>query len=102
MYRTALESILGFRQRGEQLFIEPCIPSSWKEFSIEYRFKSSTYEITVGNPQGLQCGATEVTLDGRTVESAIDLVDDGKHHRVTISIRSAPSSVHEKQEKARL
>jgi len=102
MYRTALESILGFRQRGEQLFIEPCIPSSWKEFSIEYRFKSSTYEITVGNPQGLQWGATEVTLDGRTVESAIDLVDDGKHHRVTISIRSAPSSVHEKQEKARL
>ena len=32
MYRTALEAILGFHQRGEELFIKPCIPASWKEF----------------------------------------------------------------------
>jgi len=102
MYRTALEAILGFRQRGEELFIEPCIPASWKEFTVEYRFRSSTYEITVENPDGLQRGTAELMLDGRSVEKGINLIDDGKHHRVTASLRSSPSSVPEKQEKARL
>jgi cyclic beta-1,2-glucan synthetase len=101
MYRTALEAILGFHQRGEELFIEPCIPASWKEFSIEYRFRSSTYEIHVENPDGLQRGTAELTVDGKSVERAINLIDDGKHHHVTVSLRSTPSSVPEKQEKAR-
>jgi cyclic beta-1,2-glucan synthetase len=104
MYRTALEAILGFRQRGEELFLEPCIPARWKKFTIEYRFRSSTYEITVENPDGLQRGTAELTVDGRSVEKAINLIDDGKHHRVTVSLRPSlsPASVQEKQEKARL
>ncbi|PYO10032.1 MAG: carbohydrate-binding protein [Gemmatimonadetes bacterium] len=102
MYRIALEAVLGFRQRGEQLFIEPCIPAKWKEFTVEYRFRSSTYEITVENPDGLQCGSVELAIDGRSVEKAIDLIDDGKRHRVTASLRSSASVVQERQEKARL
>jgi cyclic beta-1,2-glucan synthetase len=101
MYRTALEAILGFRQRGEQLFIEPCIPASWKGFSIEYRFRSSTYEITVENPDGLQKGDIDLTVDGSSIEKAIQLVDDGKRHRVTALLRSSSSVVQERQEKAR-
>ncbi|MDP9202491.1 MAG: carbohydrate-binding protein [Gemmatimonadota bacterium] len=100
MYRVALESILGFQQRGEMLFVEPCIPASWKEFTIEYRFGASTYEITVENPDGLQRGAVELTEDGNAAEKAIRLVDDGKHHRVTASLRSSPSSVQSHQAKA--
>jgi cyclic beta-1,2-glucan synthetase len=103
MYRTALEAILGFRQRGEQLFLEPCIPSAWKQFTIEYRYKSATYDITVENPDGLERGAVELTVDGRSADGgAIDLVDDGKRHEVTASLRSSASAPHEKQEKARL
>jgi len=102
MYRVALESILGFQKRGEMLFIEPCIPSSWKEFAIEYRVGASTYEITVENPDGLENGAVEVTVDGLAAEKGIRLVDDGKHHRVTASLRSSPSSAQERQAKVRL
>jgi cellobiose phosphorylase len=106
MYRTALEAILGFRQHGEELFIEPCIPARWKQFTIEYRFKSSTYEITVENPDGLQSGNVALTVDGGSVEKAIALIDDGKHHRVIASLRpstsASPAAVQEKQEKARL
>jgi len=102
MYRTAVEAILGFQQRGERLFIKPCVPESWKGFTIEYRFRSSTYEIAVENRDGVQRGEVELTVDGRVVEDAIDLVDDGKHHRVTASLRSSLASAPEKQEKARL
>jgi len=102
MYRVALESMLGFKQRGEMLFIEPCIPASWKEFTIDYRVGASTYEITVENPEGLESGAVELTVDGNTGEEAIHLVDDGKHHRATASLRSAAASVPSQQAKARL
>jgi cyclic beta-1,2-glucan synthetase len=102
MYRVALESILGFKQRGEMLFIEPCIPASWKEFTIDYRVGASTYEITVENPEGLESGAVELTVDGSMGEKAIHLVDDGKHHRATASLRSAAASVQSQQAKARL
>jgi cyclic beta-1,2-glucan synthetase len=101
MYRVALESILGFQERGEMLFIEPCIPASWKEFTIEYRFGASTYEITVENPDGLQRGTVELTVDGNGSEKGIQLRDDGKRHLVTASLRS-PSSVQSQQAKARL
>jgi cellobiose phosphorylase len=102
MYRVALESILGFKQRGDMLFIEPCIPAGWKEFTIDYRIGASTYEITVENPEGLESGAVELTVDGSTGEKAIHLVDDGKHHRATASLRSAAASVQSQQAKARL
>jgi cyclic beta-1,2-glucan synthetase len=102
MYRVALESILGFKQRGDMLFIEPCIPASWKEFTIEYRVGASTYEIIVENPDGLQSGAVELTVDGNTGEKAVRLVDDGKHHRVTAALRSSAPLAQSQPAKARL
>jgi cyclic beta-1,2-glucan synthetase len=91
MYRVALEAILGFQQRGEQLFIEPCIPSSWKEFSVEYRYRSSTYVITVQNPDGVQRGRAELVVDGKSTEQAVSLVDDGRTHAVTALLRPSSS-----------
>jgi cyclic beta-1,2-glucan synthetase len=104
MYRIGLESILGFQLRGESLYIEPCIPSAWRQFTIEYRHGTSTYAITVENPDGLQHGAVALTVDGKDVEDAIPLVDDGRRHEVIASLRSSPSSVlaESQQVKARL
>ncbi|MFL5479170.1 MAG: GH36-type glycosyl hydrolase domain-containing protein, partial [Gemmatimonadaceae bacterium] len=102
MYRTGLEAILGFQLRGRRLFLKPCIPENWKEFTIEYRFGSSTYEILVENPDGLQSGQVQLTVDGRADDEAIDLVDDGQRHRVIASLRPSPSSAPSKPEKARL
>ena len=102
MYRVALESILGFQLRGDMLFIEPCIPASWKEFTIEYRVGASTYEITIENPDGLERGSVELTVDGNAAEKGIPLVDDGKRHRATASLRSSSSAAQSQQAKARL
>jgi cyclic beta-1,2-glucan synthetase len=102
MYRIALEAILGFHQRGDKLYIDPCIPTKWKQFTIEYRFRSATYRILVENPEGLQRGAVELSVDGSSADGAIDLVDDGKEHVVTALLRSSPASVPDRPEKARL
>jgi cyclic beta-1,2-glucan synthetase len=92
MYRVALEAILGFQKRGERLFIEPCIPASWESFTLEYGFRSATYVITIENPDGIQRGSAELTVDGRSVEEAIPLVDDGKTHEVRVLLRTSSTS----------
>ena len=85
MYRAGLESMLGLRRRGDTFSITPCIPSSWPEYEIVWRFLSTRYEITVSNPQRRCRGVARAELDGLAVDpEAIPLVDDGGVHRVCI------------------
>lgn len=87
MYRVGLEAILGFKKRGDRLAIEPCIPVAWKEYTIEYRHGSSSYTITVRNPEGLNRGRSAVTVDGASIaDGQIPLADDGAHHAVTVTL----------------
>jgi cyclic beta-1,2-glucan glucanotransferase len=85
MYRVGLEGILGFKKRGDTLFIEPKTPASWPGYTIEYRYGRSVYVIEVSNEGGAGRGPTEVTVDGRVLEGAgIPLKDDGERHEVLV------------------
>jgi cyclic beta-1,2-glucan synthetase len=81
MYRVGLESILGFVKRGDTLRIDPRVPMSWTEYSIDYRHGTSVFGIRV------QRGATaSVTVDGKTLQGLeIPLVDDGARHHVVVT-----------------
>ena len=84
MYRIWLEEVLGFRLRGDQLRICPAIPEDWPGFELVYKYRSTTYEITVKREKG---PAPRMDLDGRPVESStIRLTDDGVRHRVTVRL----------------
>jgi cyclic beta-1,2-glucan synthetase len=85
MYRAGIESILGLRRRGETFTIDPCIPTSWPEYQITWRFLDSRYEITVSNPARRCRGVAMATLDGAPVNAeAIPLVNDGHTHEVRV------------------
>jgi cyclic beta-1,2-glucan synthetase len=85
MYRAGLESILGLRRRGATFQVDPCIPSSWPEYSVAWRFQDTRYEITVSNPQHRCRGVASAELDGVKVDHrAIPLAADGGTHRVTV------------------
>src|SRR6187549_1526529 len=95
LYRTGLESLLGLRRLGATFAIDPCIPASWPEYSIAWRFGATRYEITVTNPQHRCRGVAEAELDGAPVDaSAIPLVDDGGRHvvRVVLGAAARPAS----------
>jgi cyclic beta-1,2-glucan synthetase len=87
MYRAGMESILGLRRRGNTFAIDPCIPSTWPEYRVEWQFGSTRYDIHVDNP-GRRCrGVGSAYLDNAPVEpSAIPLVDDGGTHQVRVEI----------------
>ena len=85
MYRAGLESILGLRRRGSTFMIDPCIPSSWPQYSIDWRYLDTRYTITVSNPDRVCRGVASSELDGKPVDArAIPLVDDGGTHVIRI------------------
>jgi cyclic beta-1,2-glucan synthetase len=88
LYRVALEDILGFQLRGDQLMINPCIPSDWPRYEIIYRYGSTVYHITVENPEHLERGISEITFNGeRTDCCQIKLTDDRKPHEIRVLLR---------------
>ncbi|MEP6570255.1 MAG: glucoamylase family protein [Acidobacteriota bacterium] len=85
MYRAGLESILGFKLRGESLQIDPCIPRWWRDFEITYRRGRATYHIKVENPHGLSRGVATVELDGvAQADDEILLTGDAQTHEVRV------------------
>jgi cyclic beta-1,2-glucan synthetase len=97
MYRAGLEFILGFRLEGDRLHIEPCIPRSWPEYEIHYRYHSARYHIKVENPQGVGRGVAIVELDGKQQATTdILLLDDGANHTVRIVLGEPTLSENEK------
>jgi len=84
-YRVGLEAILGFIRRGDRFRVDPRVPGSWPEFSLEYRYGSAVYEVVVERPHAARGGAQEVVLDGRTLDGEwIELADDGARHTVVV------------------
>jgi cyclic beta-1,2-glucan synthetase len=85
LYRAGLESILGLRRRGKVFEIDPCIPTTWTEFSISWHIGKTRYFIRVENPNARCRGVASVTLDGCRVEHrAVPIVEDGKTHDVHV------------------
>jgi cyclic beta-1,2-glucan synthetase len=85
MYRLGIEGILGVTRVGKALNINPCIPSQWWGFKIDYRFGTSHYRISVENPDGINQGIRQVLLDGNSITgSLIPLVEDGQPHEVRV------------------
>jgi cyclic beta-1,2-glucan synthetase len=86
LYRTVLETMLGFQKEGSRLKVDPCVPASWSEFEITYRCGSATYRIKVNNPNKVERGVQRVVIDGHDIDGPIALSDDGKEHAVVVTM----------------
>jgi cyclic beta-1,2-glucan synthetase len=83
LYRAGIEGILGIKQRGAELLIEPCTPKDWPSFEVTFKFGSATYNIVVSKSAGEGGGTPRATLDGRDLPDRpvrAPLMDDGAAH----------------------
>ena len=86
MYRLVLESLLGLRLEVDKLRFEPCLPADWESFKVHYRYRKTTYHITVRQTRAGK-NETSVTVDGvEQPDKAIPLVDDRQEHSVEVRI----------------
>ncbi|MBM2840258.1 MAG: glycosyl transferase family 36 [Bacteroidetes bacterium] len=64
LFKVGLEWILGVRGTVAGLVVDPCIPSTWKGFTVRRTFRGAAYNIVVKNPDHVQCGVKELWVDG--------------------------------------
>ena len=85
MYKAGIEYILGLKIEYNILKIEPCIPSSWEEYSIRYEYKNSIYNIKIKNPNHKNTGVEKFFLNGEEIpEKQIYLLDNGNVNEIEI------------------
>jgi cyclic beta-1,2-glucan synthetase len=84
---------MGFEKRGDRLRVDPCIPAAWPGFTLDYRYRTSSYHIEVRNPGGVARGLSSVLVDGvAAADGWIALIDDGSRHRVEVTLGPAKST----------
>lgn len=59
-----VEGICGMRPNAEGLVISPAIPANWDGFKIEKNFRGTHLSINILNPDHVQSGVKEITLNG--------------------------------------
>jgi cyclic beta-1,2-glucan synthetase len=85
MYQAAVQALLGLQRRGDAIAIDPCIPSVWPEYMMEWTIAGTRYRFVVENPDHCARGVAQATLDGVSVDAgAIPLLSDGGEHEVRV------------------
>jgi len=75
--------ILGVRPDYNGLLVDPCIPRTWKKYTVRRKFRKATYDIEILNPNRLSKGIKSLVIDGKTVRgNIIPDLKDGKLHKV--------------------
>ncbi len=84
MYRSAIESILGFKLENDRIRLTPCLPKNWDGFEMVYRRGKTTFTIKVLNHQR----TNSVEIDGVVnAQNEIPVSEDGKKHNVVVRIQ---------------
>ena len=88
MYRLIIESLLGLHLDVDKLRFNPRPPRAWPSFKMHYRYRETTYHITVKcNGQGTTIQS--LLVDGiEQAEHFVRLVDDRSNHQVEIGLGS--------------
>ena len=84
-YYAATEYILGIKPDYDCLTVDPCIPTSWKEFSVSRVWRGATYDIHVTNPNSVTCGVKRILLNGTPV-AQIPQLRAGERCRVDVEL----------------
>ncbi len=87
LYRLGVEAILGLQLHDHHLVVDPCIPANWEGFEMDFRRGETVYHIRVENPQRLNRGVGQVTLDGKNLPGQrIPMAADGERHEINITL----------------
>jgi cellobiose phosphorylase len=79
--------ILGIQPEYDGLVVDPCIPSSWKNYSIVRKFRGALYRITINNPNGVMKGVQSVVLNGKKVPgNKIPVQPQGTENKVEVML----------------
>ncbi|MFW6203186.1 MAG: GH36-type glycosyl hydrolase domain-containing protein [Marinilabilia sp.] len=85
-YFAITRYILGIRPHYQGLIIDPCIPASWKGFSVKRKLRGTTFQIRVLNTDQVSKGVKQISVDGKKIEKNMITLFDGKTHDVVVEM----------------
>jgi cellobiose phosphorylase len=85
MYQGLLNWYLGIRKEGNELVIDPATPAGFGDFSVEYKYGKSVYEIRVESRSKGVLVTEAITVDDKRIEgNRVLLMDDGERHLIIV------------------
>ncbi len=85
MYQGLVSWFLGIRKEQDCLIIDPATPENFGDYSIQYKFRTSSYEINIQSRSKGILQTEELICDGEKIKgNRVKLVDDGRNHIVII------------------
>ncbi|MDO5111797.1 MAG: N,N'-diacetylchitobiose phosphorylase [Clostridia bacterium] len=84
-YFAATQYILGVRPDFDRLTVDPCVPASWRAFSVKRVWRGACYDIHVSNPDGVSSGVKRIRIDGKEA-ACIPPLGEGESCRVEIEM----------------
>ncbi len=80
---TLFERVLGVRPWYDGLIIDPVIPSDWTDLNVKRKWQGAEYDIDIVNPNGVERGVVELTIDGKKVKgNKLPRPTAGSQHKV--------------------
>ena len=84
-YKAILENVLGIKLEYGFLYINPCITKDWKEYEIQYKYKTTLYNIKIRNNLKKNGGINRFVVNGESSDTQrLAVVDDGKIYNIEI------------------
>ena len=76
---TITQFILGIQPTYDGIVINPCIPTTLKEYEVKRVLRDTTFHISVRNPKGVEKGVSQIIVDGQPIEGSIVKATPGTH-----------------------
>ena len=86
-FYTITQYILGIRPELDGLVVDPCVPAEWNGFNVTRKFRGTTYNISVKNPDHVSKGIAGITVDGKNIEgNVLPVFNDNSVHKVVVTM----------------
>lgn len=83
-YYTITQYILGIRPSYEGLIMDPCVPADWDGFQLSRKFRGTSYQIEVVNPNHVMKGVKELWIDNKKVDGNLVPLSSNEHCQVKV------------------
>jgi len=83
-YYAITRYIFGVRPEINGIRIDPCVPSKWKTFDVERKFRGKVLNIHFENPKGVEKGIKKVVLNGEALEGNFIAASEMKEENAVV------------------
>ena len=81
------QALLGIQPEYDGLTVDPCLPGSFGDFTVERHFRVAEYHIEIHKPTGVQKGVRWIELDGQKITgNQIPLIPGKKEYHVIVQM----------------